>query len=294
MLRTYQPSRVKRNRKFGFRARMATKGGRKILSRRRAKGRKKLSVADEHKKYWLFLQIWKFMETDLPEKASDVRRKFKRCEHIKKSAEIRNLFKNGKKASVGGAKIFFAKNSLGFNRIAFPLPRGYGNAVQRNASKRFSREAFRFFKTFLNTGYDILFLVYPGNDSFSSRCVQFRELCKKAGLMKWKIFSWNFSALWFDSIKLRFLRYFRRVADFFRLVHAMQCRRSKNMVRSREWLCLPQEFCDATNFSKAATIRFRRNSNFRVNQKNNAKFCGGISMQTLNLFSGEKVKFFRW
>ena len=49
MKRTYQPNNMRRIKKLGFRARNSNVGGKKVLKRKRAKGRKSLTVTEEYK-----------------------------------------------------------------------------------------------------------------------------------------------------------------------------------------------------------------------------------------------------
>ena len=108
--------------------------------------------------------------------------RFPRKEKLKGRNEIREVFSRRKGISCSGARLLTLRNGLSYNRIAFTFSRKFGKAVERNYSRRLSREVYRQFRNKLLQGYDLVLLVYPGRDVFSARMEQMRELFSRAGL----------------------------------------------------------------------------------------------------------------
>ena len=112
MKRTYQPSNLVRKRRHGFRARMATKTGRQLIARRRAKGRKTLST----------------------------QKSMVKLESLKKSNQFRKALKEKKVHtdyfSIFAAKNFFEPKQKANLLISFVMKKKIGNAVKRNKIRR--------------------------------------------------------------------------------------------------------------------------------------------------------------
>ena len=111
---------------------------------------------------------------------------FPRQERLKGRDEIREVFKSGRAVSGSGAKLFTLKNGLSHNRIAFAVPRKFGNAVERNRTRRLGREAYRHLRQEIKPGHDLVLLVYSGNDDFPFRMTQLGYLFNRAGLFNRK------------------------------------------------------------------------------------------------------------
>ena len=107
---------------------------------------------------------------------------FSKAERLTGSADIQIVFRKGKKYSCDGAKLFVLANGCDRNRIVFTFPRGYGTAVERNYSRRLSREAYRLIKKRVIEGFDLTVLFFPGKDIFNVRQGQLNKLFKMAGL----------------------------------------------------------------------------------------------------------------
>ena len=139
MKRTYQHSKIKRARKHGFRSKMKSKGGKKLLARRRARGRKSLTVSG-----------WSMKSKLLA---------------LSKNEEFQSLIKS-KKISNKYVTIFFGhltKKDKSKLNISFVTKRKIGNEIKRNKIKRRLRnimnEACK--KISINLKYSYLVIAKP-------------------------------------------------------------------------------------------------------------------------------------
>jgi len=111
-----------------------------------------------------------------------MRKSLSKAERLKKSEEFRRVFGSPLKQSCQGAKLAALSNSLDKLRLGVSLSKKFGNAVERNRAKRQVREIFRLHKHRIQTGYDLVFLVYPGNFGYHDREKQFLQLLSRVGL----------------------------------------------------------------------------------------------------------------
>ena len=107
---------------------------------------------------------------------------FPRKERLKGRDDIGEVFRGKRAVSCSGMKLLMRRNGLPHNRIAFTFSRKFGNAVERNRSRRISREAYRFLRNEVKKGYDLVLLVYPGGDNLDQRMSQLRELFSLSAL----------------------------------------------------------------------------------------------------------------
>ncbi len=113
-----------------------------------------------------------------------MKRSLTRKERLRGASLIREVLSSEQKVGCPGAKLLFRENGLTYNRVVCIPTRKFRTAVQRNRARRLGKEAFRQVKQRMKTGYDLVFILYPGEYSYADRFQQITSLLQKAGLFQ--------------------------------------------------------------------------------------------------------------
>ena len=103
----------------------------------------------------------------------------RREERLKRKTDLIRLYRSSLRVGCVGLKILYQENDLEFNRVAFTTSKGFKGAVKRNREKRVGREIYRIRRAGISSGYDLLFIFFPGEYSFSDRQEQLEKLFSK-------------------------------------------------------------------------------------------------------------------
>ena len=151
MKRTFQPSNLKRARTHGFRARMATKAGRLVIKRRRAKGRIQLTPAHTQ------IKVARIVTNNSSDN-STTNNRFNICDRISVAGEYKQVFRGGQRIKGKYFLLIFYENQNNTPRLGLAISKKYCRlASKRNKIKRIIRESFRKNKDILS-GVDVVVL----------------------------------------------------------------------------------------------------------------------------------------
>ncbi len=77
---------------------------------------------------------------------------------LRRNDDFASIYKKGKSVGDRYIVLFYKKNNLSYNRIAFLASKKVGNSVERNRARRLMKENYRFIKSSIKCGYDIIFI----------------------------------------------------------------------------------------------------------------------------------------
>ena len=171
MKMTFQPKKRQRSKVHGFRSRMSTAGGRKVLAARRAKGRKKLSA--QATSLWSFLlYIIKFRIKNLCQRLQKGHEcQMKYSESLKKNRDFQNVYKKGKSFANRYLVMYVLENQTEQNRVGISVSKKVGNSVIRHHITRLIRESYRLHEDMFNSGLDIVVIARS-----TARDCKYREI----------------------------------------------------------------------------------------------------------------------
>lgn len=77
---------------------------------------------------------------------------------LRRKEDFNRIYKKGKSIGDRYIVLFYKKNQLSYNRLAFLASKKVGNSVRRNRARRLMKENYRLMKDSLKDGYDIIFI----------------------------------------------------------------------------------------------------------------------------------------
>jgi ribonuclease P protein component len=113
-----------------------------------------------------------------------MRKSLTKKERLRGRSTLSRVFSEAAKRDGKGIRVYYIENNLDCTRIAVSPVRKFRNAVARNREKRICREAYRQLKHKIKTGYDIAFVLFPGEYRLSDRIRQLEAIFEQIGLLE--------------------------------------------------------------------------------------------------------------